>query len=94
MDSAGELFCFRCCFGDDETVVTDVVAVRGRSEALATTAPEVVGIFPPNSILRILLFNSSNSSQTDAAGPVESRDSVPSAREAVSCRELAWGVST
>jgi hypothetical protein len=85
VDSAGESVTLRWCLGDDETVVTDVLAVLGLSaDALATAAPEVVGIFPPSSILRILDFSSSNSSHTEAAGPVESRDSVPSAREAVS----------
>jgi hypothetical protein len=75
-------------------VVTDVLAVRGRSAvALLTIAAEVVGIFPPSSILRILDFSSSSSSHTDAAGPVESKDSVPSAREATSGWVSNLGVS-
>ena len=75
----------RCWFGEEETVVADVFAVRGRSpEAWETTAPEVEGILPPSSILRIRVFSSSSSSHTEAAGPVEVWDSVPSCREAVS----------
>ena len=56
----------------------EVLAVRGRSaEACATAALEVAGIFPPpSSIFLILVFSSSNSSHTEAAGPVEPCDSV------------------
>jgi hypothetical protein len=78
---------FRCCLGDEDTVVAEVLAVRGRSaeaEAWLTIAADVEGILPPISILRILVFNSSSSSHTEAAGPVEPWDSVPSAREVVS----------
>jgi hypothetical protein len=53
-------------------VVIEVLAVRGRSAvAWDTTAPEVEGIFPPSSMRRILVLSSSNSSQTEVAGPVE-----------------------
>lgn len=63
-------------------MVTVVVAVRGRSpEPLDTAAPDVAGIFPESSIRRIRDFNSSSSSQTEAGAPVESTESVPSARE-------------
>lgn len=55
-------------------------------------APDVEGILPPISILRILDFNSSSSSHTDAAGPVEPWDSVPSAREPASYEFSTWGV--
>jgi hypothetical protein len=83
VDSDGDWFDFRCWFGDDDTVVAEVFAVRGRSaDACETMAPEVDGILPPISILRIRDLSSSNSSHTDAAGPVEPCDSVPSAREA------------
>lgn len=94
VDSDGDSFVLRCCLGDEETVVTEVLAVLGRSaEAFATTAPEVVGILPPSSILRILDFRSSNSSHTEAAGPVESRDSVPSGRDVFSWDISFCGVS-
>jgi hypothetical protein len=72
VESDGEGLDFRCWFGDDDTVVADVFAVRGRSaEACETIAPDVEGILPPISILRILVFSSSSSSHTDVAGPVE-----------------------
>jgi hypothetical protein len=63
---------FRCWCGEEEAVVIEVLAVRGRSAvAWDTTAPEVEGIFPPSSMRRILVLSSSNSSQTEVAGPVE-----------------------
>jgi hypothetical protein len=72
VDSAGEGMGFRCWCGEDEAVVMEVFAVRGRSAvACDTTAPEVAGIFPPNSMRRILVFSSSSSSQTEVAGPVD-----------------------
>lgn len=93
VDSDGEGFDFRCWFGDEETVVADVLAVRGRSaDAWDTMAPDVEGILPPISILRIRDLSSSNSSHTDAAGPVDPCDSVPSAREADSNDVSTWGV--
>ena len=55
-------------------------------------APDVEGILPPISILRIRDLSSSNSSHTDAAGPVEPCDSVPSAREEASNDVSTWGV--
>lgn len=62
---------FFCWFGDDDTVVAEVFAVRGRSaEAWATAAPEVAGIFPPISNRFILDFSSSSSSHMEVAGPV------------------------
>jgi hypothetical protein len=80
VDSEGEGFDLRCWFGDEDTVVAEVFAVRGRSAvACETTAPEVEGILPPISILRMRVFNSSSSSHTETAGPVEPCDSVPSA---------------
>lgn len=51
--------------------------------AWETIAPEVDGILPPSSIFRILVLSSSSSSHTDAAGPEDPCDSVPSAREGV-----------
>lgn len=83
----------RVWLGDDETVVAEVFAVRGRSAvAWETIAPEVEGILPPSSIRRILVLRSSSSSHTDTAGPVEPCDSVPSAREPVSGNDSPWGV--
>lgn len=80
VDSDGEAIGFRCWCGEEETVVVDVFAVRGRSaEACATAAFEVAGILPPLcSIFLIRVFSSSSSSHTEAAGPVEPCDSVPS----------------
>jgi hypothetical protein len=82
VDSDGEGFDLRGWFGEDETVVAEVLAVRGRSRsalACAMMAPEVAGILlPPSSILRMRVLSSSSSSHTDAAGPVEPCDSVPS----------------
>jgi hypothetical protein len=86
VDSEGDTTVLRCWFGDDETVVADVLAVRGRSAmACDMTWPDVAGILPPSSIRRILDLSSSNSSHTETAGPVEPWDSVPSARDDVSC---------
>jgi len=69
----------------------EVFAVRGRSAvACDTTAPEVAGIFPPNSMRLILVFSSSSSSQTEVAGPVEPWDSVSSARGTGSCGVSTW----
>lgn len=78
VDSDGDALGLRCWCGEEETVVADVLAVRGRSaEASATAAFEVDGVFPPpSSIFLILVLSSSSSSHTDAAGPVEPCDSV------------------
>ncbi len=83
VDASGETVLSRLCFGDDDTVVTVVVAVRGRSpKTLAIAAPEDGGIFPVSSSLRILDFMSSSSSHTVEGAVVDTVDSVPS----------AWGV--
>jgi hypothetical protein len=77
-----ETLAFRYCFGEDETVVTVVVAVCGRSvDPLEAACADVAGIFPDSSILLILDFKSSSSSQTVEGGGPESTESVPSARE-------------
>ena len=74
-------------------MVAEVLAVRGRSaDAWFTMAPDVEGILPPISIFRILDLSSSSSSHTDAAGPVEPCDSVPSAREPASNDVSTCGV--
>jgi len=71
----------RPCFGDEDIVVTVVVAVRGRSpEADEIAAPDDGGNFPVNSSLRIRDFMSSSSSQTVDGAVVETVDSVPSPR--------------
>lgn len=68
--------------------------MRGRSPvALLTTAPEVDGILPVISILRIRDLSSSSSSQTEAAGPVESSDSVPSRCDTLLSKEVFRGVT-
>ena len=71
----------RLCFGEDDTVVTVVVAVGGLSpKALAIAAPEDWGNLPVTSSLRILDFMSSSSSHTVEGAVVDTVDSVPSAR--------------
>ncbi len=75
----GEEVDFFPCFGEDDIVVTVVVAVRGRSRvALDTAAADELGSCPVSSSLRILDLRSSNSSQTVEGAVVESVDSVPS----------------
>jgi hypothetical protein len=78
---------FRPRFGEDDMVVTVVVAVGGRSlEARDIAAPEVGGNLPVNSNLCILDLSSSSSSQTVEGAVVDTVDSVPSATRGVS-----WG---
>lgn len=80
VDASGELLVTRACFGDDETVVTVVVAVGGLSlNAPTIAAPDVEGSFPVSSSLRNLDFKSSSSSHTVEGALVDTVDSVPSA---------------
>jgi hypothetical protein len=66
-------------FGEADTVVALVVAVRGRSsDDLDMPPAEVDGILPVRSRRWILDFKSSNSSQTVDGAAVEDEDSVPS----------------
>ncbi len=75
----------RPLLGEEDKVVTVVVAVGGRSfEARDMAAPAVGGILPVNSSLCILDFKSSNSSHTVDGAVVETDDSVPSAARGVS----------
>lgn len=72
-------------FGEEDRVVTVVVAVGGRSfEARDIAAPDVGGILPVNSSLCIRDFKSSSSSHTVDGAVVETDDSVPSAARGVS----------
>ncbi len=81
VDASGDTGLSRLCFGDDDTVVTVVVAVRGLSpKTPAIAAPEDWGILPVSSSLRILDFMSSSSSHTVEGAVVDTVDSVPSAR--------------
>lgn len=73
----GLAFCL--CFGEEEMVVTVVVAVRGRSPAIEDmAAADEAGNFPVSSNFRILDFRSSNSSHTVDGAVVDRVDSVPS----------------
>jgi hypothetical protein len=75
----------RPLFGEDDMVVTVVVAVGGRSlEARDIAAPEVGGSFPVSSSRCIRDFRSSSSSQTVDGAVVDTVDSVPSAARGVS----------
>lgn len=66
-------------FGEEDMVVTVVVAVGGRSsESLDIAAPDVAGIFPVSSRRWIRDFRSSNSSHTVEGAFVDVVDSVPS----------------
>jgi hypothetical protein len=74
-----------CCslfpdlFGDEDIVVTVVVAVGGlSSDSLETAAAEVDGNFPVSSNRWIRDFRSSSSSQTVDGAVVDAVDSVPS----------------
>jgi hypothetical protein len=72
----------RPCLGDDDRVVTVVVAVRGRSpDALDIAAADEEGSFPVSSNFRILDFRSSSSSHTVDGAVVDNVDSVPSSRD-------------
>lgn len=83
--SVGDMLLPRPRFGDEDMVVTVVVAVGGRSlEARDIAAPDVAGSFPVNSSLCIRDLRSSNSSQTVEGAVVETVDSVPSAARGVS----------
>ncbi len=90
--SVGDMLLPRPRFGDEDMVVTVVVAVGGRSlEARDIAAPDVVGSFPVNSSLCIRDLRSSNSSQTVEGAVVETVDSVPSAARGLS---RVSGIST
>ena len=66
-------------FGDEDMVVTVVVAVGGRSsETLDTAAADVAGSLPVSSNRWIRDFKSSSSSHTVEGAFVEAVDSVPS----------------
>jgi hypothetical protein len=66
-------------FGEDDTVVVVVVAVRGLSAEVGEMVDFVgAATLPPNSSFLILDFKSSNSSQTVDGAVVETLDSVPS----------------
>lgn len=85
MESLGDMLLPRPRFGDEDIVVTVVVAVGGRSfEARDIAAPEVAGSFPVSSSLCIRDFRSSNSSQTVDGAVVDTVDSVPSAARSAS----------
>jgi hypothetical protein len=71
-------------FGDDDMVVTVVVAVGGRSlEARDIAAPDVAGSFPVSSSRCMRDLRSSSSSQTVDGAVVDTVDSVPSAARGV-----------
>lgn len=77
--SGGGELPFRPCFGDDDSVVTVVVAVRGLSpDIVDIAAADEAGNFPVNSNFQILDFRSSNSSHTVDGAVVDNVDSVPS----------------
>lgn len=72
---------FRPRLGEEESVVTVVVAVGGRSViALVIAAPDDVGILAVSSSFRSLDLRSSNSSKMVDGAVVETVDSVPSGR--------------
>lgn len=80
VSSAGTL-ALRPCFGDDDNVVTVVVAVRGLSpEPLDMAVCEDGGSLPVSSSFLMRDFKSSSSSQTVEGAAVERVDSVPSSR--------------
>ena len=84
-ESIGDMLLLRPLLGEDDIVVTVVVAVAGRSlEARDIAAPEVAGSLPVNSSLCILDLRSSNSSHTVDGAVVDTVDSVPSARRVCS----------
>lgn len=78
--SVGDILSPRPRFGDDDMVVSVVVAVGGRSLDIGETAVlDVAGSFPVNSSLCMRDFRSSNSSHTVDGAVVDTVDSVPSA---------------
>lgn len=82
--SIGDILLPRPRFGEDDIVVTVVVAVGGLSlEARDMAAPDEVGNFPVNSNLCILDLSSSNSSHRVEGAVVDTVDSVPA---------VAWGI--
>ena len=83
-ESTGDILFARPLFGEDDIVVTVVVAVGGRSwEAREIAAPDVGGSLPVNSSLFIRDLRSSNSSQTVEGAVVDTLDSVPSVARCV-----------
>lgn len=85
MGSIGDMLLFRPRLGDEDMVVTVVVAVGGLSlEARDIAAPDVGGSFPVNSNLCIRDLSSSNSSHKVDGAVVDTVDSVPSATRGVS----------
>ena len=78
LKAAGEVLTPRGSLGEDDTVVTVVVAVRGRSVVPDAFAPKELGSFPVSSSFRILDLRSSSSSQTVDGAVVDTVDSVPS----------------
>jgi hypothetical protein len=80
-ESGDEVLVLRPGLGEEETVVTVVVAVRGRSADTEEMASwEDGGSFPVSSNFRIRDLRSSSSSQTVEGAVVDSVDSVPSCR--------------
>jgi hypothetical protein len=93
-ESGDGVFAFRSCFGDDDKVVTVVVAVRGRSaDAFDIAAADEEGNFPVSSSLRIRDLRSSSSSHTVDGAVVDNVDSVPSSR-ALSTSSLERSVAS
>lgn len=81
-------------FGDEDIVVTVVVAVGGRSsESRDTAAPDVDGSFPVSSRRWIRDLRSSSSSHTVDGAVLEVVDSVPSTwlASAAGCCCCCWG---
>jgi hypothetical protein len=78
-DSVGDKLLLRARFGEDDRVVTVVVAVGGRSlDAREIAAPDVAGNLPVSSSRCMRDLRSSNSSHTVDAAVVDTVDSVPS----------------
>lgn len=85
VESIGEMLLFRPRLGEDDRVVTVVVAVGGRSlDARDIAAPDVGGSFPVNSSLCILDFSSSSSSHKVDGAVVDTEEAVPSAARGAS----------
>ena len=85
LDSIGDMLLFRPRLGEDDIVVTVVVAVGGRSlDARDIAAPDVAGSFPVNSNLCILDLSSSSSSHNVDGAVVDTEDAVPSVTRGVS----------